>query len=216
MYFAVLDTETTNGMIVDDKLDLSSSLVYDLGYAIVDEEGKVYLTRSFVIDEIFNNDILMEVAYFKDKIPQYKKEIGQGARTLVSFFDARKQLIKDLQDYNCKVVSAHNSYFDKMALNNTYRYLTKSKYRWYFHYEVKIIDTLKMAKKKICTLEQYKKFCIDNGYLTNHKKPRPRATAEILYRFITNNTDFIESHTGLEDVLIEKEILKFCLTLYKK
>ena len=131
MYFAVLDTETTNGIIVDDKLDLSNSLVYDLGYAIVDEQGKVYLTRSFVIDEIFNDEVLMEVAYFKDKIPQYKKEIEEGTRTLVSFFDARKQLIKDLQEYGCKIVSAHNSYFDKMALNNTYRYLTKSKSRWY-------------------------------------------------------------------------------------
>jgi hypothetical protein len=35
-------------------------------------------------------------------------------------------------------------------------------------------------------------------------------TAEIIYRFITNDLQFEESHTGLADVLIEKEILRFC------
>lgn len=213
MYFMVLDTETANGQVRDDKLDLSDSLVYDLGYAIVDEKGKVYLTRSFVIDEIFNDDVLMEVAYFKEKIPQYKEDIASGKRILTSFFKARKQLLKDLLDYNCNIVSAHNSYFDKRALNVTYRYLTKSKYRWFFHYETAIIDTLSMARKTICKNDDYVKFCIDNDYLTKHKKPRVRATAEILYRYLTNNTEFIESHTGLEDVLIEKEILKICLTM---
>ena len=42
---------------------------------------------------------------------------------------------------------------------------------------------------------------------------RPRLTAEILYRYLTNNVDFVESHTGLEDVMIEKEIFKACLTM---
>lgn len=42
---------------------------------------------------------------------------------------------------------------------------------------------------------------------------RPRLTAEILYRYLTNNVDFVESHTGLEDVMIEKEIFKACLAM---
>ena len=36
-------------------------------------------------------------------------------------------------------------------------------------------------------------------------------TAEVLYRYIKGNKDFIESHTGLEDVMIEKEIFVECL-----
>ena len=42
--------------------------------------------------------------------------------------------------------------------------------------------------------------------MTNHKTPRPRTTAEILYRYLSGNNDFVEEHTGLEDVLIEIEI----------
>ena len=44
----------------------------------------------------------------------------------------------------------------------------------------------------------------------------PRATAEILYRYITQDVDFIEDHTGLEDVLIEKEIFVRCMKQHKK
>ena len=44
----------------------------------------------------------------------------------------------------------------------------------------------------------------------------PRLTAEILYRFITHDKTFKESHTGLEDVMIEKEILVHILRQHKK
>lgn len=73
-----------------------------------------------------------------------------------------------------------------------------------------------MANDTIGKLKKYQKFCFDNGFITNHKNPRPQLKAEILYRFITNNLDFEESHTGLEDVLIEKEIFVYCNKMHKK
>jgi hypothetical protein len=44
---------------------------------------------------------------------------------------------------------------------------------------------------------------------------QPRKTAEILYRYISGNIDFDESHTGLEDVLIEVQILAYCYRQHK-
>ena len=52
-YIIVLDTETCNGISTNDGLDLSDSLVYDLGFAVVDKKGTVYETFSFIISEIF-------------------------------------------------------------------------------------------------------------------------------------------------------------------
>ena len=52
--------------------------------------------------------------------------------------------------------------------------------------------------------------------MTKHKIPRPRVTAEVLYRYITKDVDFIESHTGIEDVMIEKEIFAYCIKQKKK
>ena len=36
-------------------------------------------------------------------------------------------------------------------------------------------------------------------------------TAEILYRYISGNNDFIEAHTALKDAEIEAEILECCV-----
>ena len=73
-----------------------------------------------------------------------------------------------------------------------------------------------MATDTIVKQKSYIKFCEENGYMTKHKNPKPRATAEILYRYITGNNDFEESHTALEDVLIEKDIFVQCERQHKK
>jgi hypothetical protein len=66
-----------------------------------------------------------------------------------------------------------------------------------------------MARECFKNDEGYIKFCEENNYLTAYKKPR--YTAEILYRYMTNDTTFVESHTGLEDVDIERQIFVECL-----
>ena len=200
------DTETCNSLIDEKgKLDLSNSLVYDIGWEIVDRFGKPYKSRSFVVEEIWNSSDLMQSAYYKDKIPQYEEEIKDGKKIIAPFEKIRIILLSDRKRWKCKAVFAHNAYFDYNALNVTARYLTGSKIRYFFPYKVDIWDTLKMSRDAIGKTKEYSDFCIKNEYLTNHK------TAEILYRYISNNPLFIESHTGLEDVEIEKEIFAYCL-----
>ena len=38
--------------------------------------------------------------------------------------------------------------------------------------------------------EEYANWCEENGYMTNHQTPRPRMTAEVLYRYIMNDNEF--------------------------
>ena len=104
--------------------------------------------------------------------------------------------------------------FDYRSTNTTQRYLTYSRYRYFFPKDIPLWDTLSMARDTIVKQKTYIRFCENNGYCT--KNGKPRATAEILYRYITNDVDFTESHTGLEDVLIEKEIFVKCIRQHKK
>lgn len=211
-YYIGLDTETCNGIEENGKINLDFSLVYDLGLAVVDENGKVYETKSFVIYETYvGMKDIMKQAFFADKIPQYEEELKNGTRKLVRFSTARLALINLMEKYNTNKVFAHNAKFDCRALNNTQRYITKSKYRWFFPYETDVLDTLEMSKKVFKKNETYVQFCKENGYMTKHKVPQVRLTAEILYRFINKDYDFNECHTGLEDVLIEKEIFRTCV-----
>lgn len=216
-YYVVIDTETCNGLVVDEKLDLTQSLVYDIGWQVIDKQGKVYEKRSFAIFEIFcEMSDVMTSAYYANKIPNYWDDIKSGKRALVRLSTARNKLIEDLNKYNVKAVMAHNAGFDLRALNNTERYITKSKYRYFFPYKTEIWDTLKMANDVILTQHNYRKFCEENGYMTKHKTPRPRATAEILYRYISANYDFVEEHQGLADVEIESIIFAYCMRQHKK
>lgn len=205
-YYLVVDTETANG--------LDCPLVYDIGGAIVDKKGKVYETFSFVIYDVFKEMAdLMQTAYYADKIPMYQEQLKQGERKFVRYNTARNYVRELCEKYDVTAIVAHNMHFDYLATANTERYLTKSKYRYFFPYGIPLFDTLRMARDTICKQKLYQKFCIKNGYVT--KNGKPKATAEILYRYITGNNDFIEEHTGLADVLIEKEILAKCFRQHK-
>lgn len=216
-FIMVLDTETANGIVTKGKLDLSCSLVYDIGFVIIDKKGKIYCKKSMAIKDIFcNMSDVMKSAYYAEKIPQYWEDIKNGSRELVSFMTAWQIVKSTLKEYNIQTVSAHNARFDVNALNNTIRYLTKSKIRYFFPYQTEIWDTYKGATNTICKQKGYILFCKENGYMTKHKTPRVRATAEILYRYLTGDNNFIEKHQGLDDTIIEAKILTQILRQHSK
>jgi len=197
----MVDTETTNS--IDDPI------CYDVGFAVIDKNGMTFDQYSYVVADIFLDEELMSSAYFIDKIPQYWEEIKNGSRKLARFSTIRRKFAEVCKKYNVTKVCAHNSRFDYRALNLTQRFLTSSKYRYFFPYGIEVWDTLKMSREILNKSDEYGEFCYNNDFLT--KRLCKRFTAEIIFRFITGNLDFEESHTGLEDVLIEKEIFKYCL-----
>ena len=213
-YKIVLDTETCP-LEQTDEVTPWNMFVYDIGWAIVDKRGKVYKTQSFINADIFLDEKeLMKSAYYSEKIPKYWKDIKSGTRQLKSFYNIRKQLLEDIAEYGVKEIYAHNMRFDYGTLQNTQRWLTKSKYRYFFPKGIEICDTLKMARQVLKNSKMYRVWCEQNDYIT--KNNQCRFSAEILYRYITGNDDFIESHTGLEDVMIEKDILAYCYSRHKK
>lgn len=206
-YYLTIDTETANG--------LDDPMMYDLGGAIHDKRGRVYETFSFVIYDVFCADReLFNTAYYAAKRPMYEAQIAAGQRKIVSIYTARKHVADLCQKYNVKAIIAHNARFDYRSTNYTIRYVTKSASRYFLPYGVPMWDTLKMAQDTICQQPTYQRWCKRNGYCL--KNGKPRATAEILYQYITQNVDFVEDHTGLEDVLIEKEIFAKCMAQHKK
>ena len=216
-YIMVLDTETANGLMVNDKLDLSCSLVYDIGFTVVDKKGRVYCQKSMAIREIFCGMAdVMKSAYYAEKLPKYWEDIKTGRRNLVNFMTARRIVLEVMKEYNIQTVSAHNARFDVNALNNTIRYITKSDKRFFFPYGIEIWDTYKGAVNTICKQKGYIRFCKRNGYMTKHKTPRVRATAEILYRYLSGDNNFIEEHQGLDDTTIEAKILTQILRQHSK
>lgn len=215
-YVLVLDTETANTARTEDgKLDTSSVLMYDCGWSIVDTKGNVYKEQSFVNRDIFVYEReLMNSAYYGWKIPRYVEELRNGKRKMASTYEIRKAMLADMELYHITEVVAHNARFDRDALDTIQRWTTKSKYRYWFPYGTEIWDTMKMARDVIHKMPTYRRFCEEHGFLTANGKLS--ATAENLYRFIIKDPTFVESHTGLEDVQIEREIMFYCFRQHKK
>ena len=199
--YIILDTETTN--------DIDCPLVYDFGFSVIDENGKAYASYSFVNADIFCDDEMMANAYFAEKIPQYWEDIKSGNRVLKSFRSIERTFRRVCREWQVDTFVAHNARFDYIALQTTKRYITTSKERFFFPYGSKFVDTLKLSREVFGQDETYRNFCVTNGYVTNHGQNR--YTAEIIYRFLTNDNKFEEEHTGLADCMIEKEIFRHCL-----
>ena len=198
----MIDTETTN--------DIDCPIVYDVGYQVFTLDGELFCERSFVNADVFLDKELMASAYFVDKVPNYWEDIKSGKRELKTWRNIKRQIADDCKRFGVTVACAHNAAFDNRALNTTQRYLTTSRYRYFLPFGITWYDTLKMARAILKDNYEYGEFCYNNDYLTT--RGCRRYTAEIIYRFLTGCNNFEESHTGLEDVKIEKEILKYCIS----
>ena len=214
-YGIVFDTETANtGLNEDGQLFFKDGLFYDFGFSVVDTKGNVYEEYSFVNTDIFFEKELMNSAYYKEKVPKYWKDIKAGRRKLANTYTIHKTFVECINKYECKWITAHNTRFDYAVVNATQRWVSKSKYRYFIPKDVEIWDTMKMARDVILKMPTYSTFCEKHGMLT--KNGRLSASAENLYRFIIKDATFVESHTGLEDVKIEREILWYCLRQKKR
>lgn len=210
-YILCLDTEATN--CIQEGWSISkNSLPYDLGFSVMDTHGNIFDKYSFVIEEVFYGmPELMQSAYYAKKLPRYHEEIACGLRTVDSVWNIRKKMFEVMAEYGIKEVVAHNARFDFDTLNNIVKYLTGSNVRnWFPFGMVEWWDSKRMAQSVICKMPTYKQFCTEELGLS-----RVSAKAENLYRFIIQDPDFVEAHTGLEDVLIEAQIVAYCYRQHK-
>lgn len=195
----VLDTET---------ISLEKPFVYDLGYVIVNDNGDIIAKKSYVISQVWNNKELFATAYYANKKPLYYARLKSGYSKKVGWGHAMRYLANDIKKYGITEIYAYNSKFDSRALNFMCA--------WYKVVNglggIEIQDIMKFIKP-ITTTQDYQEFCQTNGFMTESKTPQPQKKAETLYRYLTNNVDYEEEHTGLEDSLIELEILMTALGL---
>ena len=206
--FIVLDVETAN--------DTIDALTYDIGFIVADRHGNIYESHSFCVYDIYRGEReLMQSAYYAHKLPLYEEGLKNGEYKLARFSTVKNIIWKLMADYNITKVFAYNCHFDRNALTKTQRWLTKSKYRWFFPKETEFCDIWNFACSTICQQKGYKDFCELNGYISNRGN-NYRSSAECVYQFITNQNTFEELHQGLADVYIEYEILLKCYATHKK
>jgi hypothetical protein len=199
MKIIVLDTET---------LGLQNPTIYELGFIIYDTETTTIIKeRDYLIKQVYDNLDLFNTAYYSSKRPIYEEMLVSKLIKRVYWGYALNMLLKDIEKYNVSEIYAYNSRFDKNAINHTIQALNGAK-----GFESDILDIMNYIQPIVST-QDYQDFCESNGYMTKHKTPRPQKKAETLYRYLTNNTDFIEDHMALLDSQIELTILMTALAM---
>lgn len=201
-YMVALDTETIGS--------IAFPRFYDLGFAIVDQKGRVYFKVSIVNTTIFYGHAdEMKTCYYAHKLPQYFVELENGERIQLDVWAIRKLIAYAMEHFNTKIVCAYNANFDKRACNNTLKE--------FFPADIEYHDIMLMVKDTIYQMASYKKFCAENDMMCKGKwSDRPKWSAECVYRFIKKDPDFVEAHTGLRDVEIEVEIMAACYAKRQK
>lgn len=191
----ILDTET---------LGVKDRRVYEIGYVVAKADGSVIKERSYLIKQIYENKELFQSAYYSTKRPLYESKLADGLTKSVYWGYAMKVLASDMARYGVSELYAYNSAFDKSAIELTHQRLG-AKTRPTADGIIDIMDFIGC----ITNTEDYKNFCSCNGYLTKTKQCQTKA--ETLYRYLTNNVEFIEDHMALEDSRIELNILMHAL-----
>lgn len=130
-YYMVLDCETATlpcAMNYEggdrQKIAIAKPLIYDLGWQVIDRQGRVYAQKHFLISEIFSVPSIFNTAYYASKRPYYIEMLKDGKITLVDWNTASAEMLADIE--YCEAVGAYNSMFDfKKAIPFTELYINK-------------------------------------------------------------------------------------------
>ncbi len=212
-YIMFIDVETIGSLYVSE-----SVLPFEIGMKVVDIENlKIVKEKSYLVRKFFNNKYIMLSTFSATKYPEYLKKIETDKRyKLMSVNDISKDIEKIAQRYNIKVMTAHNGNFDKTAMARLFDdFGVDNPFE-----NIDLLDTLELSKV-ITFSKDYANYCIAHKDRLNDMKEscfitnsgRVRVTAQAIYCYITNNSQFQEAHTGLEDIDIEIEIFKKSLEL---
>lgn len=212
-YIMFIDVETIGSLYVSE-----SVLPFEIGMKVVDTENlKIVKEKSYLVRKFFNNKYIMLSTFSATKYPEYLKKIETDKRyKLMSVNDISKDIEKIAQRYNIKVMTAHNGNFDKTAMARLFDdFGVDNPFE-----NIDLLDTLELSKV-ITFSKDYANYCIAHKDRLNDMKEscfitnsgRVRVTAQAIYCYITNNSQFQEAHTGLEDIDIEIEIFKKSLEL---
>ena len=169
-YYIVLDCETAtlpeaiNYEGEERKnIAIAKPLIYDLGWKVIDAQGRTYARKNYLISEIFSVPAIFDTAYYASKRCVYLEKLEKGEIILTDWKTASAELVEDMDA--CVAVGAYNSMFDfKKAIPFTDLYISKL-YSPDFH------DWLNYQNKKLPWLA------------VGHRSENPNGFDETIFRF---------------------------------
>ena len=211
-HFFLIDTETIGDIKKGEK-----AFPYDVSFLKVFKR-KIVDKMALINTDIFDNEYQMSNAFYKNKIPFYKHELETNELyQRKNDIDILVLLNKIIKQDKIKYFLAYNVRFDYESINNLYELKGKNIPNEFK--KLYLVDIWKIATDIIIMFpELYKSFmlfCFENRLFTE-SGANVQTGAECMNKFVNNDINFIENHTGLEDTYCELNILLKMLWYYEK
>lgn len=215
-YLMFIDTETIGTLNIKE-----SVYPFEIGMKVLDTQtNKIVKEKSYLVRKFFNNKFVMLSTFSASKYPTYFEKLESDKRYNVYSPNAISQDIqKVMTKYKIKLMVAHNGNFDKTAIARLFEEFGVANP----FDNVLLLDTM-MLSFPLTKSKEYEDFCIqnqdrknsmgDSAFITN--SGRVRTTAQAIYCYLSNDIDFEEAHTGLEDIDIEIVIFQQTIDLWKE
>jgi len=196
MNICIFDTETTS---------LEKPFCYNIGYVILNADNWSELCRrSYVVEQVWHNLPLFSTAYYAEKRPLYVADMRAHNTIMDKFGYICRQMTRDFNLYFVDTAFAYNSPFDEKVFDFNCDWFKCNN-----PFDTVNIKDIRGFAHQFLVNDSFKQFCEEHEYFT--ETGNYSTTAETMYRYVSENTDFIEAHTALYDAIIEAGILNACV-----
>lgn len=202
----VLDTETINGS--------KFPLIHDIAFQIVDKDFNVLTSYRALVAEFheYGKELLTSSNFYIGKAHKYETAIQNGTVDIKPYNAIIADLMDAIKAHNVTCICAYNLNFDKRALRNTAQIFNielKDAFDRAYN-RLKELCLWNLACSTILNTEDYRAWATRYGAIK--ESGNYHTNVESCYQYITDNADYIEDHTALEDVIDETEILRHITT----
>ena len=200
--------KVSNYLLVDVETCDNSRVVMELSFLVVNKLFAKSKEQCYIVKEVWEDEKYRQGEYAIEKLAHWQEMLDTGKAELLSIYKIYDKINALIIDKNITIFSAYNVSFDFSAIEKTYHRFGIDKRKDY-------IETNKLLTlKKFCLWNYAKKIYCTKDYINwaiaNHKytaKNKLKSSAESIYQYLVERTNFVETHFGIEDLQIEYTIL---------
>jgi hypothetical protein len=200
--YMVFDTETTT----------HEHIAYDVGYVIADKHGRITDYYQAVVEEVITSPEAMRGAFYHRKVyEKYIPMLSTGETSVQTWQTIFSRMEQAMEEHRVSVVASYNLAFDARVMRtmqsafgtggNLLRPDTKTLCLWNLACMTKL-----NSNRFRNTAEAF-------GWKS--EKGNYQTSAEVAYRYLAHDPDFIEEHTALSDAIVETKIMAECFKAKK-
>jgi hypothetical protein len=174
---------------------------------IVNSKGTEVARYDAIVKEVYDSVRLMKKAFYFNKVDSfYEPNLRCNRMVKKSWRTICVEVSALCAKHRVSVVSAYNLAFDRRVIA-----ATNKKYNGFsmFAKGTKELCLWKFACSTELQSEAFEELAIAQGWVS--EAGNLRTNAEVAYKFMTGNLSFSESHTALDDALIELDLLKLLM-----